>query len=119
MAGHSSCSGPSTPLVVVETGLSRAETTVVISGELDLITRPLLAERLSVILRRRPRRLILDLSGTCFMDCGSARMIASAAWFLPDGARLIIRSPSPAVRRVLMVTGFGVDFEIEDEHLSP
>lgn len=97
--------------------VSQEEVTVVITGELDLTSRPVLAdylsEHLSAVLRARPRRLILDMSGTSFIDCGSARLIASAARFLPDGRRLIIRRPSPPVRRVLGLTGLDADCQIE------
>lgn len=99
-------------LMVIEV-ISQDMTTVVITGELDLTTRPALAERLSLIMRTRPRRLVLDMAGTCFMDCGSARLIVSAAQFLPEGRRPIIRHPSRAVRRVLELTGLDAECEIE------
>ena len=86
---------------------------MVVTGDLDLITRPVLVERLSAVLDARPRRLVLDLAGAGFMDCGSARVVASAARFLPEG-RLIIRRPSPMVRRVLELTGYAADCEIEE-----
>ena len=86
---------------------------MVVTGDLDLITRPVLVERLSAVLDARPRRLVLDLAGAGFMDCGSARVVASAARFLPEG-RLIIRRPSPMVRRVLDLTGYAADCEIEE-----
>ena len=101
-------------LVVVEVKASQDTTTVVITGELDLTTRWVLTERLSPILHTSPRRLILDMAGAGFMDCGSARLIAGAARFLPEGSRLIIRRPSRAVRRVLELTGFDADLEIDD-----
>jgi len=105
--------GPQATLAVIEVTVSRDTATVVITGELDLTTRPVLAERLWLALRARPRRLVLDMSGAGFMDCGSARLIASARRFLPDGSRLIIRSPGRAVRRVLELTGFDTDLEVD------
>ena len=93
--------------------MSQDTATVVITGELDLTTRPALAERLSLVLRTRPRRLVLDLAGAGFLDCGSARLIASVGRLLPDGGRLVIRQPSQPVRRVLELIGFGADCEIE------
>jgi anti-anti-sigma factor len=106
-------SGRQGTLVVIEVDVSQDTTTVVITGELDFTTRPVLAERLSLILRARPRRFVLDMAGTCFMDCGSARLIVSAAQFLPEGRRPIIRHPSRAVRRVLELTGLDAECEIE------
>jgi anti-anti-sigma factor len=99
--------------VVIEVEVSQDTTTVVITGELDLTTRWVLTERLSPILYTSPRRLVLDMAGTGFMDCGSARLIASAARFLPEDSRLIIRRPSRAVRRLLELTRLDADLEIE------
>ena len=70
--------------MAIEVEVSQDTATVVITGELDLTTRSVLTERLALILQTRPRRLVLDMAGTGFMDCGSARLIASAARFLPD-----------------------------------
>ena len=106
-------SGRQGTLMVIEVDVSQDTTTVVITGELDFTTRPVLAERLSLILRARPRRFVLDMAGTCFMDCGSARLIVSAAQFLPEGRRPIIRHPSRAVRRVLELTGLDAECEIK------
>lgn len=98
---------------MIEVDVSPQGVTMVIAGELDLTTRPLLAEHLSAVLRTGPRRLILDLAGAGFVDCGSARMIVSAGQFLPEGRRPIIRHPSRAVRRVLELTGLDAGCEIE------
>jgi anti-sigma B factor antagonist len=100
-------------MLVINVDASQEGVTMVITGELDLTTRPALAEHLSAVLRTGPRRLVLDLSGTGFIDCGSARLIASAARFLPEGSRLIIRRPSRAVRRVVKLTRFDAYLELE------
>ena len=57
--------------------------------------------------------LVFDLSGTRFMDCGSARLIAAAGQWLPAGGRPVIRRPKPVVRRVLELTGLDMHCEIE------
>jgi anti-anti-sigma factor len=100
-------------LVVIEIDASQEGVTMVITGEVDLTTRSALAEQLSAVLRTGPRQLILDLAGATFMDCGSARLIVGAGRFLPEGGRLIIRSPSRAVRRVLELTRLDAELEIE------
>jgi anti-sigma B factor antagonist len=100
-------------LVVTRVDASQEGVTMVITGELDLTTRPVLAEHLSAVLRTGPRRLILDLAGTGFLDCGSARLIVSAARSLPEGSHLIIRRPSRAVRRMLELTRFDAYLELE------
>ena len=100
--------------MVIEVDARQNTAVMVVTGDLDLITRPVLAERLSEALGTRPRRLVLDLAGAGFMDCGSARVVANAGRFLPAGGRLIIRRPSPVVRRVLELTGYDAGCEFEE-----
>ena len=100
--------------VVIEVDVRQDTAVLTVTGDLDLITRPVLADRLSEVLSTSPRRLVLDLAGAGFMDCGSARMVAGAGRFLPAGGRLIIRHPRPVIRRVLELTGCGAGLEIEE-----
>ena len=99
--------------VTIEVETGPGVTTIVVKGELDLVTMPYLATRLTLALRDRPGRLVFDLSGTHFMDCGSARLIAGAGRRLPGGGRPVIRRPGPGVRRVLELTGLDAHCEIE------
>ena len=99
--------------VTIEVEARPGVTTIIVKGELDLVTMPYLATRLARALRDRPSRLVFDLSGTQFMDCGSARLIAGAGQRLPGGGRPVIRRPAPGVRRVLQLTGLDAHCEIE------
>jgi anti-anti-sigma factor len=99
--------------VTIEVETGPGVTTIVVKGELDLVTMPYLATRLTLALRDRPGRLVFDLSGTHFMDCGSARLIAGAGQRLPGGGRPVIRRPGPGVRRILELTGLDARCEIE------
>ena len=99
--------------VVIEVEALPGTTTIVVKGELDLVTMPYLAAQLVLAVRDRPARLVFDLSGTHFMDCGSARLIAAAGQWLPDGERPVIRRPRPGVRRILELTGLDAHCEIE------
>src|ERR1700760_619587 len=71
--------------VTIEVETGPGVTTIVVKGELDLVTMPYLASRLTLALRDRPGRLVFDLGETHFMDCGSARLIAGAGQRLPRG----------------------------------
>jgi len=99
--------------VAIEVEACPDVTTIVVKGELDLVTMPFLAARLALATRDGPGRLVFDLSGTHFMDCGSARLIAGAGHRLPGGGRPVIRRPGPGVRRVLELTGLDAHCEIE------
>lgn len=112
MGGPDSSAGPAQDgRVTIEVETRPGVTTIVVKGELDLVTMPYLAARLTLALRDRPGRLVFDLSGTTFMDCGSARLIAGQR--LLDGGRPVIRRPGPGVRRVLELTGLDALCEIE------
>ena len=104
------CSGT----VAIEVGVCPEATTIVIRGELDLMTMPALAWPLAMVARDRPERLVFDLAATRFMDCGSARLIAGSGQWLRDGRRPVIRRPGPGARRVLGLTGLDVCCEIEE-----
>jgi anti-anti-sigma factor len=96
----------------VESG--RGTTTIVVRGELDLGTVPVLAELLTLVSREKPERLVFDLAETHFMDCGSARLIASAGRWLPAGRRPVIRRPAVGARRIFELTGLDAYCEIEE-----
>ena len=105
--------GAPAPPLTIETRLTAGTATVVIRGELDLVTMPVLEEQLRLAVRNSPERLILDMTGTDFMDCGSARLIGRTRSALPAGGQLVIRHPSRGVRRILELTGLDVYCEIE------
>jgi len=73
--------------VTIEVQASQGTTTIVVNGELDLATMPLLAAKLALAAGDKPGRLVFDLSGTHFMDCGSARLITAARQWLPEDGR--------------------------------
>ena len=100
--------------MVIEVDMRRDTAVMVVTGDLDLMTRPVLAERLAAVLGGQPRRLVVDLAGAGFMDCGSARLLAGAGQFLPPGGQLVLRRPSPVARRVFELTGYDAGCEIED-----
>jgi anti-sigma B factor antagonist len=86
--------------------------TVVLLGELDPVTMPLLVQRLAQVLADRPHRLVVDMAGVTFIDCATARLIAGTGRHLPDGVRPVIRSPGPVTRKVLALTGLADRLEV-------
>jgi len=120
-SGSTACCDPDTQprasvaaeRVAIEVDGGPGTTTVFISGELDLVTMPFVSEQLTLVLETRPERLVLDLTRTRFLDCGSARMIVATGRSLPVGRLPVIRRPSPSVRRILELTGLDAHCEIE------
>jgi anti-anti-sigma factor len=78
---------------------------VALSGDLDITTTAALAGQLARLAGMRPARLVIDMSGVSFLDCGSARLLASSVTFLPPGQQPVLISVRPAVRRLLELTG--------------
>ena len=60
--------------VTIEVETRQGTTTIVVRGELDLATMPFLTAQLALAVQDGPGRLVFDLSGTHFMDCGSAQL---------------------------------------------
>jgi anti-sigma B factor antagonist len=87
--------------------------TVVLSGELDLVTASFLGQHLARLVDQRPQHLVFDMARVGFIDCAAARLIVGTGRSLPAGRRPVIRSPSAAVRRILMLTGLDAHCEIE------
>lgn len=105
--------GSPAPPVTVEADPTAGTATVMISGDLDLTTTPPLAEQLAQVLGGNPRQLVFDLDRVGFIDCASARLIVGSGRSLPDGQRPVIRRPSPAVRRILELTGLDAHCQLE------
>jgi anti-sigma B factor antagonist len=83
----------------------RTPSTVFIHGEVDMVTAPLMAERVRYILAHDPERLTLDLADMSFMDCSGVSVIAYALRESPDGFEVVLRHPRPLTRTVLEITG--------------
>jgi anti-anti-sigma factor len=57
----------------------RGHPVLAVRGELDLLTAPVLADQVDKALSTRPPLLVVDLTGTTFLDSSGARQLARAA----------------------------------------
>jgi len=96
----------------IETRIDQGIATLVLAGELDLLTMPVLSERLMPILAAKPLHLVFDMARVTFADCASARLIACAGRYLPAARAPVIKDPVPAVRRIFEVAGLADRCEI-------
>jgi anti-sigma B factor antagonist len=99
----------------VQPDLTAGTATIVISGELDLLSTPSLAGHLDQILAGQPRRLVFDLARVSFIDCAAARLIAGTEASLPGDHRPVVRRAAPEVRRVFELTGLDIRCEMDGE----
>jgi anti-sigma B factor antagonist len=82
---------------------ARADTWVVtVIGEVDLANRQRFETVVERALQDSPAKLVFDLTGVRFMDSsGLGVLIASAH----RGSSVEVRDPSPAVRRLIEISG--------------
>ncbi len=91
---------PDPMTVVVRIG--RTRTVVVVRGEADFSTTPALSDALSRVSALGAGDVVVDLGELQFIDCAGARVLAAAQGLLVRGGRkLMFRSPSRLVARVL------------------
>jgi anti-anti-sigma factor len=91
------------------------QTTISLAGELDPATSPQLQARL-VELAEDPAvtSVVLDLSQISFLDSSGLRaLVAGNEALRARDADLVLRGPSPNIRRILEVTGMGELIKVE------
>lgn len=86
-----------------------------VSGEVDIVTAPVLQRHLdSAIASGRPT-VVIDLSATTFLDArGVGALVAARKQITRNGGRLVLRKPPALVRRVLEVADQIDRVEIDD-----
>lgn len=84
-----------TPLTVSPWWPSRDVAVLVVEGELDLATADRLAAAFRRLVARRPRMVVIDLSGVAFLGSSGLAAITSA---LTAGVVLRIVAPGPLAR---------------------
>ena len=90
--------------VSVEDREGGSRTVVRLAGEADVTTRAL-AEVLDAEAVKKPRLLLVDVSGLAFIDSAALHQIVQAHRKLrADGCRLELVGPSPAVARILQLS---------------
>jgi len=83
---------------------------VAVSGDLDISNAGALEAAVASLTAARPRRIVFDLSALRFIDSAGIAVLLGAA-SRADDVRL--RRPSPAVRRVVELTGLAEVLPIE------
>jgi anti-anti-sigma factor len=97
--------------VIVEAHTDQAGATVVsLSGELDSANADALDASLAPLTRERSLQVIFDLSGLRFMDSAGIAVLLGVAARV---SAVRLRNPSPAVRRVIELTGLSGVLSIE------
>lgn len=97
----------------MHTAVNGTGVVVTLGGDLDLTNAAALGRALAGLGETPPARLVLDMAGVDCLDCAAARVIAAAVQSLPGPRPVVIRDPSPIVRRLLEVSGLAADLRLE------
>ena len=98
------------------TGVDEHSYKVVARGELDIETADQLSEQLDALVERGARLIVLDASAVDFVDSSGLRAIVSAANTLQSAdGRLLIEGMSPAMARLLELSGLIDRFRRDDD----
>jgi anti-sigma B factor antagonist len=86
-----------------------------LSGELDVITAPDLAQELDALAAEACPRVLLELSGLSFVDSAGVSVLVKARHTAEaTGRRLILRNPTEQVHQVFSVLGLASWLAYED-----
>jgi anti-anti-sigma factor len=92
---------------------------LLLRGELDMSSAPLLARELESAARSRPEELVLDLAELTFMDVTGLRTILEAARRARRyGGAVIIANPMPHIIRLLELTAIDQTLEVRGRPLT-
>lgn len=75
-------------------------------GEADLTVTELLAAALGHAAARIGHDIVVDLSSLAFADISALRALFEAAGQLREGCRLVLRSPTPTMRKAMAALGW-------------
>lgn len=82
-----------------------------LAGEIDAHTAPQLGAAIAEV---ATPHVVLDMSAVEFVDSSGLRVLIEAHKALEEnGGRLVLHDPSPAVRRLLEVSGVGDHLHVE------
>ena len=110
---------PPAPQFVVRRRDGESGCTLVLSGELDMYSAPVLERALDNVAQYRPARTVLDLGGLSFMDVSGLRAILDAARSARrDGRALEIANPLPHIIRLLELTAIDQSLEVRGRPLA-
>jgi anti-sigma B factor antagonist len=79
---------------------------VSVAGELDLVSAPRLRSAIASLQHESLDEVVVDLEGLEYIDSvGIGLLVASRRRLDAEGRRFSLRNPSPAVMRLLEITG--------------
>jgi anti-sigma B factor antagonist len=88
---------------------------VAVTGEVDLFTAPEFKQRLMAPIAAGVERVIVDLTGTAFLDSSSLGVLIGAHRRLKArGGRLVVACANESIVKTFRITGLDGVFEVVD-----
>ena len=88
---------------------------LVLSGGLDVVSAPGLAQYLEHVLAERHARVMLDLNGLDFVDSAGVSVLVKAKQAAESSGRtLVLRRPTEQLERVFAVVGLADWLAVDD-----
>lgn len=79
---------------------------LVVGGEVDLLTAPLMTEAVTAAITRRPPVVVIDLAEVTFLDSSGLSILAGAHTSAPDGSQVRVVAPADGMPyRAMHLTG--------------
>jgi anti-sigma B factor antagonist len=97
---------------IIQSDADDVTSVVSVEGELDLSTAPRLKWMLVDSLAAGRKNLLVDLTGTTFMDSTALGVLVAVNRTLEDGARLVIVCSRPNVLKIFELSGMEGVFTI-------
>jgi anti-anti-sigma factor len=97
--------------------MSNAEgiATVVLAGEADSETAPMLNELITTVTATPVRQLVLDVRGLTYLSSAGLRSLVFAHQTLGRGVEIVLVGARPEVARTIRLTGFDRSVTLADE----
>ena len=97
-----------------EIDLTDDKGTVAVTGEVDVLTAPLLWERLQQAIDTTKGSLVIDLGGVRFIDSmGLGTLVRAHKRLCEDSRTMLIRAPDDRARKLFALTGLDNVFTFE------
>jgi anti-anti-sigma factor len=86
---------------------------ILVAGELDLSTCPLLEEKINEAFAARPGTLVVDLQDVTFIDSSTIKtLLLAQARIITGGSAFFVRAAGGPVERLLELCGLGAAFDV-------
>mgnify|MGYP002336302963 CR=1 FL=1 len=112
MYSEGESSGVRPPICSMRSERVGAEHLLAIRGDIDLANHEQVSSELARALDSDAERVVMDLSEVGFVDTTALTTLFRLVQ--AHGNRLVVRSPSPALRRVMQLSGLAPHFNLVD-----